>query len=875
MISELLRWLRLRWQSLFRPHLKETELNREMQFHLDQLIEENIAAGMDPNQARLAAQKEFGGIDQYAEATRDFWRPAFLTDIIPDLRFSLRQLAKSPGFSTVVVLTLAIGIGASTAIFSIVNSVALQPLNYADSGRLVEIRQLNPNTQREFAPALVTVEEIQKQITIFSQVSATTIIRGNLTGNGVPVRVFGNAVSINYFSTLGVEPMIGRTFTAEEAIEGNSNVLILNHQFWVDQFGGKPSVLGQVTFLNDQPYTIIGVMPEGFRTEAGGPKLFTPISPNPRFLLSATGRLKPGSTIEQAQAEMNVLAGNLAVADPDLWANLSMRAVPLLDFEVGDISPVLFVLLGAVGLLLLIACVNVANLLLARASTRSREIALRAALGASRARVIRQLLTESILLAIIGGILGTTFAYGGMNILLSFAPTDMPRIDEINIDGIALLFGCAVTMFTGVGFGLVPALQSSNIDLTSAIKDGSRSVGDGPKSSRLRNTLVVAEVALALVLLIGAGLLTRTFSNLQRTELGYDGAVVFADRITMLEGNYPDNQTRLTFAQSALENLATYPNIEKSAFTSGLPYFGAWGYRLGIESNPETDRTALPFIRVSTGTPDYFDVIGNPIIKGRKFNDQDRENTPLVAIVSNQVARQFFGEQDPIGQRIALVRDDTREWREIVGISSDIRWNGIVGDPANIVYVPFLQHDTGDNIIPVVRVREGAGNPGRQVAAAIHAVDPTLPMSHQMSQLSVYDGNSIATQRFMLFLFGVFSVVALLLAALGIFGLMSYTVSQRTNEIGVRMALGAQNSDILQLILRRAFRLVGIGLVVGATAALAGARFLDSVLYGVSSEDPMTFIALSFLLAVVAAVACYLPAHRATKVDPIIALQSD
>ena len=541
----------------------------------------------------------------------------------------------------------------------------------------------------------------------------------------------------------------------------------------------------------------------------------------------------------------------------------------------GDISPVLFVLLGAVGLLLLIACVNVANLLLARASTRSREIALRAALGASRARVIRQLLTESILLAIIGGILGTTFAYGGMNILLSFAPTDMPRIDEINIDGIALLFGCAVTMFTGVGFGLVPALQSSNINFTSAIKDGSRSVGDGPKSSRLRNTLVVAEVALALVLLIGAGLLTRTFSNLQRTELGYDGAVVFADRITMLEGNYPDNQTRLTFAQSALENLATYPNIEKSAFTSGLPYFGAWGYRLGIESNPETDRTALPFIRVSTGTPDYFDVIGNPIIKGRKFNDQDRENTPLVAIVSNQVARQFFGEQDPIGQRIALVRDDTREWREIVGISSDIRWNGIVGDPANIVYVPFLQHDTGDNIIPVVRVREGAGNPGRQVAAAIHAVDPTLPMSHQMSQLSVYDGNSIATQRFMLFLFGVFSVVALLLAALGIFGLMSYTVSQRTNEIGVRMALGAQNSDILQLILRRAFRLVGIGLVVGATAALAGARFLDSVLYGVSSEDPMTFIALSLLLAVVAAVACYLPAHRATKVDPIIALQSD
>lgn len=875
MISEFLRWTRLRWRSLFRPRIKEAELDREMRFHLDQHIKENIAAGMDPQQARLAARKEFGGVDQHTEATRDSWRPAFLSDILPDLRFSLRQLAKSPGFTAVVVLTLALGIGASTAIFSIVNSVALQPLHYTDSGRLVEIRQINPTNQREFAPAMVTVEEIQKQTTAFTQVAATTTTRGNLTGNGIPIRVYGNAVSINYFSTLGVEPMFGRTFTAEEGIEGNSNVLILAHQFWVDQFGGDPSVLSQVTFLNDQPYTIIGVMPEGFRTDAGGPKIFTPLPPTPRFLLSVTGRLKPDVTLEQAQAEMNVLAINLAAADPELWANFSARVVSLLEFEVGDISPILFVLLGAVGLLLLIACVNVANLLLARASTRTREIALRAALGASRTRVIRQLLAESILLAVLGGLLGTVLAYGGMNVLLSFAPTDMPRLDEISIDGIALLFGCGVTMLTGIGFGLVPALQATKLDLTTALKDGSRSVGDGQTNSRIRNTLVVAEIALALVLLIGAGLLSRTFSNLQKTDLGYDGEVVYADRIAMLEGNYPDNQSRINFAQNTLDNLATSPDIEAAAFTSGLPYFGAWGYRLDIESNPEPDIASLPFIRASTGTLDYFEVIGSSLIKGRKFTEQDRDDTPLVVIITNQAAQQFFGDQDPLGQRIALVRDDNREWREIVGISSDIRWRGITSDPAPVVFVPFLQHNTGTTMIPVVRVREGAANPGRQVAAAIHAVDPTMPMSHHMAQLSIYDGNSIATQRFMLFLFGVFSAVALLLAALGIFGVMSYTVSQRTNEIGVRMALGAQNKDILRLILQRASRLVGIGLIIGMAGAFAGAHLLDSVLYGVSSQDPLTFVALAAVLALIAAIACFLPARRATKVNPMVALRSD
>lgn len=806
-----------------------------------------------------------------------------LNDLLQDLNYSARQLIKARGFALVAILTLAIGIGATTAIFSIVNSVALQPLPYANSERLVAILQVRASDQRTFAPMWATVEELQKQAAVFDRVAASTGMHGHLTGVDFPVRVFGNAVSLNYFSTLGVQPLIGRTFLPEEGIEGKANVVILNHAYWQEQFNGDASVINREILLNDQPYTIIGVMPPGFRTMTGqlsSPKAFSPlvastVVPNPQFLREVVGQLKPGVSLAQAQAEMDVLAERLAGTNPDLWRNLQLRIVPLLDHQVGETRSTLYVLLGAVGFLLLIACVNVANLLLARASSRQREIALRAALGASRSRVVRQLLVESVLLALIGGVLGILLAYWSMNALLTLAPVNMPRLDEVRLDGLALLFSSAVTMLTGIGFGLVPALQATKVDLTLALKDGGRNAGGGRQRSRLRNTLVVAEVALALMLLIGAGLLTRTYANLQKVEMGYNASQVYVCRVMLLPDKYPDNQARIDFADRALAQLAGQPGLVGAAFTTGFPAHGAAGFRFDIEERPEADLSRLSFVTQSAVTPDFFKVIGNRLLSGRWFNEHDRENTSRVAIVSEQLARQHFPGEDPVGKRIALVRDATREWREIVGIVADLKLDGAAKETRPAVYTPFRQSSIWSHFMPIVSVREGAPNPSLIVAAAIQKVDPDMPIPRDMARSADFDAHAIAPQKFTLFLLGVFSVVALFLAALGIYGVMAYNVSQRTNELGVRMALGAQREDIFLLVLGQTARLIGIGLILGMTGALAGSRLLAGMFYEVSPNDPGTFIVISLVLAIVGTLAAFIPARRATKVDPMVALRAE
>ena len=806
-----------------------------------------------------------------------------LEDLILDFRYGARQLIKARGFAIVAILTLAIGIGATTAIFSIVNSVTLRPLPYANPERLVAILQIRPSDQRAFAPMWNTVEELQKQATVFDRVAASTGMHGHLTGVDFPVRVFGNAVSINYFSTLGVQPLIGRTFRTEEGIEGKANVVILNHRYWLDQFNGSKSVINQEILLNDQPYTIVGVMPPGFRTMTGqpsSPKAFSPlvastVVPNPQFLREVIGQLKLGVKLAQAQAEMDVLAVRLAATNPDLWKNLQLQVLPLLDHQVGDTRPTLYILLGAVSFLLLIACVNVANLLLARASARQREIALRAALGASRNRVVRQLLAESVLLAVIGGVLGTLLAYGSMTALLSLAPENLPRLDEVRLDGFALFISSIVTIVTGIGFGLVPALQATKLDLTLALKGGGRSAGDGRQRSRLRNTLVVAEVAIALMLLVGAGLLTRTYANLQKVEMGYNASQVYVCRVMLLPDKYPDNQARIDFTDRALIQLAGQPELVGAAFTTGFPHHGAAVFGFDIEERPETDPSRLSYVTLSAVTPDFFKVIGNRLLGGRWFNEHDRENTSRVAIVSEQLAKQHFPGENPIGKRIALVRDATREWREIVGIVADLKLDGAAKETRPAVYTPFRQSPIWSHFMPIVSVREGAPNPSLIVASAVQKVDPAMPIPRDMARSADFDANSIAPQKFTLFLLGVFSVVALFLAALGIFGVTSYTVSQRTNEIGVRMALGARREAIFGLILGQTARLVGIGLILGIMGAIAGSRLLASMLYEVSPNDPFTFITLSVVLAIVGILAAFIPARRATKVDPMVALRSE
>ena len=582
------------------------------------------------------------------------------SDLLQDFRYGFRQLIKARGFTIVAILTLAIGIGTTTAIFSIVNSVALQPMPYADAEQLLEIRQVRKADQRTFSPLWETIEELQKQTEIFSSVTASTGMHGNLSGVDFPVRVFGHAVALNYFSTLGVQPLIGRTFLPEEVIEGNGNVVILNHTFWLSQFNGRKSVLEEKILLNDEPYTIVGVMPPGFSKitgEMSSPKAFSPLVANNvvdsmRFMRECIGRLKPGATLEQAQAELDVFAKRMEASDPEQWRDFSLRVEPLRDYHVGDAKPTLY-------------------------------------------------------LAVIGGAIGILFAFWSMNALLTFAPVNMPRLNEVHIDGFALFISCAVTMLTGIGFGLVPALQATKVDLTLAMKEGGRSSGDGQQRARLRNTLVVVEVALALVLLIGAGLLTRTFANLQNVDLGYDGDTVHLTRLMMLDAKYPDDAARITFTDRALEQLAQKPEIVAAAFSTSAPYFGFIDGSLDIEAQTEADISRLPQVALSTITPDYFKVMNTPLRSGRVFNERDRANTPLVAIIGENVAQQHFPDKNPIGQRIAFVRGDgPREWREIIGVVGNIHLRGAVQEAEPGIYVPWSQFRTFSPKI-LVKVRPG------------------------------------------------------------------------------------------------------------------------------------------------------------------------
>ncbi|MEO6876177.1 MAG: ABC transporter permease [Opitutaceae bacterium] len=807
---------------------------------------------------------------------------SWLEEIMGDFRYGARQLRKAPGFATVAILTLALGIGATTAIFSIVDSVALQPLPYENSGRLVEIRQVRASDRREFAPMIETVEELQKHASLFASIAASTGMHGNLTGVDFPARIFGNAVTLNYFSTLGVQPLIGRTFLPDEGVEGRANVVILNYAFWLAQFDGSKAVINQAITLNNQPFTVIGVMPPGFRTLNGqmsSPKAFSPLVPHSladssRYLREVIGRLAPGVTIGQAQAQLDVIAGHLALSNPDQWKNLQLRTMPLLDHEVGNTRPTLYLLLGAVTFLLLIACINVANLLLARATGRQREIALRTALGAARNRVVRQLLAESVLLALIGGLLGTLLAYASMGLLISLAPGDLPRLNEVHLDWSALVFSCVVTMLTGIGFGLVPALQATKVDLTLALKEGGRNSG-GRSPARLRSALVVAEVALALVLLVGAGLLTRTYANLQKVDLGYKSGNVYVCRVMLLKNKYPDNQARINFADRALEQLSARPEIIAAAFTTGFPHFNSDRFWLDVEERPQADNSKLSSVTASAITPDYFKVIGNRLLSGRWFNARDREHSTRVVIISDQLARQFFPGENPLGQRIALVRDGTREWREIVGVEENLKMDGAAKPTQPAVYIPFPQTFFWGDYMPVVSVRPGAPNPSPAVTAAIQKIDPEIPIDRSMGLAADFDAYTIAPQKFILFILGIFSVVALLLAALGIYGVMSYNVSQRTSEIGVRMALGAQQGDILRLVLVQSGRMVGAGLILGIVGALAGSHLLGSILFNISPNDPATFVIICFVLAGIALLASWIPARRATKVNPLVALRSE
>lgn len=868
----------------------DAEMSEEMRQHLELQTEENIADGMPAEAARYAALREFGHLEGIKEKCRDQRGFPWLHDLAQDLRYALRQLRKAPGFTTVAVLTFAIGIGATTTIFSVVNGVILRPLSFPSPDQLVYILETYPPDNRVSAVSWASYHRWAETAESFSSVSGYISLPGNLTGHGDPERINSLRVTPNFLSTLGVTPMLGRDFLPEESTPGKEAVMILTHRFWLKKFSGQADIIGQSIQLNDQLYSIIGVMPPNPQFEAGtfGADIFIPSSFTARHKELRTGghtevvaRIKPGITLAETISEMAVIAAAMAEEHPATNRGRGTDLSPVLDrilssnfYGMSGSRSLLYALLGAAGFLLLLACLNIANLLLARASSRRKEIAMRVALGASRGRIIRQMLCESLLLAVLGGAVGSVLGYWGLQMLEPLTK-ELPRAAEVTLDVRVLLVTGLTTLLAGIGFGLAPALHASRTSLQPAITKGGR-LGEGRQGRRLRSSLVMAEIALALVLLTGAGLLGHSFIRLQQVPLGYRTDDIYGIRLELPRSKYGSAPQQAQFVQQLIEHLSPLPQVQSVAVTSGMPIFGSFGYGLTIAGRTNDPQKSIPTVRHAAITRTYFETLGIPLLRGRSFTDQDTGGAPRVAIISESVARVHFPDQDPIGQRISFAHDPAT-WREIIGIVGDVKQWGPAfnfAQEAGNAYEPFLQSPTSLNLLLAVRSASSASDLPVILRSTIRILDQDMPLT-QVSRLTDGVAASIGKYRFSFLVFGIFSTLALLLAAIGIYGVIAYNTTQRTAEIGVRMALGAQRGDILRMIMKQTAKLVGLGVLIGLAGALAGSRLLQSLLFEVSPHDPVTLALVIVLLSAVALLACYLPARRATKVDPNVALRCE
>jgi putative ABC transport system permease protein len=815
-----------------------------------------------------------------------------MDSLLQDIRYSFRRLMKSPAFTLIVILTLALGIGANTAIFSAVNAVLLRPLGYGDPGRLVTIEHLYPSLGGMKAPVSVPgFVDYQRQLRSVEAMAVETNWAANLTGEGEPARLQGARVTGRFFNTLAVPALLGRTLLAGEDSAGREHVVVLSHGLWQRLFGASAGVVGRSLSLNGETYEVVGVMPRDFRdVQNRTVELWTPLVFRPDQMtddqrthewLNLVARVRPGVPIAQASAEVRTLAEQLKRQYPDQYASdWSLVTTPLATPMAGNVRPALLVLLGAVGFVLLIACANVANLLLARAAARSKEIAVRTALGASRDRLVRQLLTESVLLALAGGVVGLILAFWGIRAIVALNPANLPRADEIGVDAPVMVFTLIISLVTGLLFGMAPAVHTATTDLHAMLKEGGRGSAGDRGGQRLRRMLVVAEVALALTLLTGAGLLIKSFARLQGVDPGFDPAHLLTFNLSLPAARYPSDTSQAAFFDQALPALAAVPGVRAAGATSVMPFGGGWSTAsFEIEGFQVPPKQPGPWGDIRIVSPGYFETLRIPLRRGRLLADQDRTGALRVAVIDDEFVRRYWPHDDPIGKRFTFgppagaVDTSSREWITVVGVVGHTKQEGLDAENRLQLYLPYRQSP-----IPffTLAVRT-AGDPEQYVnpvRRAVQSVDPDQPLS-AIRSMDELISRSVGQRRLSMMLLSLFSGIALVLASVGIYGLMSYSVAQRSRELGVRIALGAARGDVLRLVLRQGMSLALTGIGIGVGAAFGLSRVIESQLYGIHATDPATFGGVAVLLGLTALAANLIPAWRATRVDPAVVLREE
>ncbi len=873
----MMRWMYkfpLRLRSLFRRDRVEMELTDELRFHLEQLIEEKAAKGMTPDEAHYAALRELGGAEQIREECRDMRRVNYIENLFQDARYGLRTLVKNPGFTAVAILTLALGIGATTAVFSVVDAALIRSLPYKNPGRLVMVWE----TYRQFPKVWASVPNFvdwQRENDVFEAIGAYRVARGfTLTGRGEPKRVQATFVSASLFSLLGVKARTGRAFIPAEDEPGSQPVLVLSHALWQRVFGSDGSIVGRSVTLDDMNYTVVGVMPGDFRFPDWA-DLWMPLGQMGTVELTSrvyhpldvVARLKPRVTLAKARADMSTIAGRLSREYPKTNEGWAVSVIPLREDLVGGVRQALLILFGAAALVLLIACANVANLMLARAAARQRELAVRASLGADPWRLLRQLATEAIVLSTVGGTMALLLTFWARDLLIVISPPAMREMREVGISGLVLAFAVAISILAALVFSVAPAVRVSRLDLNESLKDGARASPGAPHRGRLRSSFVASQAALALVLLVGAGLLIKSFGRILGVDPGFDPNHVLTARIDLPESKYPTAQP---FYREVARRIHALPGVETVGLVNYLPLGveSANKTRFSVEAHSASAGETLPVAELRSINADYFRAMRIPLVKGRYFRPWGEEKQPVI-IINETMARQFFPHEDPLGKRIDLGPEESRRfWFSVVGVVGDVRDFGLALPPRFDVYVDAA--DSGMNL--VVRT---ASNPlalAASIRRIVQGVDREVPVTRLMSMDRIV-ADSFVSRRFSTMVLSLFAGLALVVAGVGIYGVVSYTVELRTHEIGLREALGAERRDVVRLVVGQGLKMTLVGVGVGVLGAVVLTRFLSALLYGVKPTDPLTFAAVVLILTAVALLASYLPARRATKVDPVVALR--